>query len=223
MVLDCGCGTKVRVVGAGSSSGFGPCLKCVGTVPRTSLCEVWVMSVSTGPGKGIRFVDTGSRPWAVPLIGVWIRFEDAGIGTRLGFRSQVVRLEESVIRVKVLPPSRAGIETGLLGIVALSKVLPKLKVSRGLVAVGLSEVLAVGVEWPEVFLWAGLVLGPSSGPSVLIIWMEGSVRSRTFGLGCVLRLQMLTIGVHGARSSCCFMGDVVPTGNATSLPGEDRD
>lgn len=46
--------------------------------------------------------------------------------------------------------------------------------------------------------------------------------SKTLGLGSVLGLQVLTIGVHGARSSCCFMGDVVTTERATSEPGEGR-
>lgn len=240
MVLGYGCGTKVRFVGTVSGSGSRPWLKFVGTAPKTwviivgSACEVWVRFLSTGPGRRTGFVDTGSRtwlkfvctasePWVIPLTGVWARFEDAGIGTRLGFGSQVARLAEPVVMVKVLPPSGGGTETGLVGIVAASKVLVKLKGSRVLVAIGLSEVLAVGVDGPEVIFGAGLVLGPSSGPSVLIIWMEGSVTSTTFGLGCVLRLQVLTIGVHGAWSSCCFMGDVVPTGRATSVPGEDRD
>lgn len=28
------------------------------------------------------------------------------------------------------------------------------------------------------------------------------------------------LGVHGAASSCCFTGDVIPTERATSDPGE---
>lgn len=91
-------------------------------------------------------------------------------------------------------------------------------------AVGLSELLAVGVEGPEIdgMFGAGVASVSSAGPSMLIIWIEGSFVSTTLGLESVLGLQVLTIGVQGARSSCCFMGDVVTTVRATSEPGEGR-
>lgn len=154
------------------------------------------------------------------MTGAWVRFEGAGIGTRLGLGSGVGRPAEPVIRAKVLPTSWDGTEVGLLGTLAVSKVLVRSRVSRVWVAVGLSELLAVGVEGPdiEVIFRAGVI----SGPSVLIIWMEGSVVSTTLGLGSVLGLQVLTIGVYGARSSCCFTGDVVTAGRATSEVGEGR-
>lgn len=91
-------------------------------------------------------------------------------------------------------------------------------------AVGLSELLAVGVEGPdiEVIFGAGVVLWPSARPSRVIMWTEGSAVSTTLGLGSLVGLQVLTFGVQGARSSCCFMGDVVTTGRATSEVGEGR-
>lgn len=80
------------------------------------------------------------------------------------------------------------------------------------------------VEGPdfEVISGAGIVSRPT-GPSKLFIWMKGSVVSITLGLGSVLELQVLTIGVQGMRPSCCFMGDVVTTGSATSELGEGRE
>lgn len=81
-------------------------------------------------------------------------------------------------------------------------------------AVRLLEVLVVGVEGPDV--------EPSAEPSVLIIWMEGSVVLTIVKLASVLGLQVLSIGEHGARSSCCFMGDVASTGRTTPEPGEVR-
>lgn len=150
--------------------------------------------------------------------GAWVRFEGAGIGTRLGFGSEVGRLAELVMRVKVLLSSGDSNEVGLLERVAVSKVLVR---SRVWVSVGLPEVQAVGVGGPdiEVIFGAGVVSGPSAGLSMLIIWMEGSVVSTTLGLGSVTGL---TSGVHGANSSCCFMGDVVRTERATSVLGEGR-
>lgn len=91
-------------------------------------------------------------------------------------------------------------------------------------AVGLSEVLAVGVEGPDikVIFGAGVVSGPSAGPSMFIVWIEGSNKSTTLGLRTITGLPVLTIGVHGVRSSCCFVGDVVTTGRATSESGDSR-
>lgn len=207
-------GTRVRVEGNGSGA--------------------WVRFVSTGSGKGLRSVGTGSGTWVEfvgTMAGAWERLEDTGagawiksegakIGTRLEFGSGVGRLEEPVIGTKVLPTSGVGTEVGLLGTLTVSKVLGRSRVLRVWVAVAWSEVLAVGVEGPDTEVVLGL--GVVSGPSVLITWMEGSVVSTTLGLGSVLGLPVLTIGVHGARSRCCFMGDVVATGRATSEPGEGR-
>lgn len=73
----------------------------------------------------------------------------------------MVRASEPVVRAKVLPTSGDDIEVGLLGTLAVTKVLVR---SRVLVAVGLSELLAVGVEGPdiEVIFGAGVVLGLSA-------------------------------------------------------------
>ena len=151
----------------------------------------------------------------------WVWFEGAGIGTRLGLEYSVVRPSEPVVRAKVLPTSGDDIEVGLLGTLTVSKVLVR---SRVLVAVGLSELLAVGVDGPdiEVIFRAGVVSGLPTGPSILITWIEGRVVSTRLGLGSVLGLQLLTIGAQDARSSCCFTGDVVTTGRTTSEPGESR-
>lgn len=244
VVSDCGSGTKVIFVG--TESGCRSWLKFVGTAPGDwviivgSVDGVWVRSVNSGHDKGVRFVCTSSgwRCWlkivgtasgawesAVPLTAVWARFEVSGTGTRLEFRSKVARPAESVISTRVLPTSGDSTETGLVGMVIISEVLVKLKVSRGLLATGLLEELVVGVEGPDigVSFELGLISGPSFGPSMLIIWMEGSVALTAFGLESVLRLQVLTIGVHGARSRCFFNEDVVPTGKATSVTGEDPD
>lgn len=173
----------------------------------------WVKLVSITSGAWVRFVGTGIEGW------VWS--EGTGIGTRLGFGSGVGRPAEPVNRPKVLPTSGDGSEVGLLGTLAVSKVLVR---SRVWVTVGLSELLAVGVEGPdiEVIFGAGIVLGPSARPSMVIIWTEGNVVSTTLGLWTVVGLQVLTFRVQGARSSCCFMGDVVTRGRATSEAGEGR-
>lgn len=187
----------------------------------------WVRFGNTGSGEEVRFVGTASGDWlrfAGTGSGARVRFEGAGIGTRLEFGSTVGRPAEPVIRAKVLPISGDGTEVGLLGTLAVSKVLVGCRVSRVRLVVGLSEVLSVGVEGPdpEVIFRVGVVPGPSAGPPMLSIWMEGRVVSTILGLGTVLELQVLTIGVHNVRSSCCFMGDVIPIGRATSEPGEGR-
>lgn len=94
---------------------------------------------------------------------------------------------------------------------AASQVLVSLRVSR---ASGLREALPVGVGGPdiEVALGSGMV----SGPSVLIIWMEGTA----LGLGSVLELQVLTIEVPGPLSNCCIVGDVDSVGRVNSGPDE---
>ncbi len=144
VVLGCGFGSRIRFEDTGSSA--------------------WVRFVSTGSGRGVRFVGTGSVFWVkfvVTAFGTWVRlvgtgieawvrfegtvagawvlFEGAGIGTRLGFGSGVGRPAEPAIRAKVLPTSGDGTEVGLLGTLAVSKVLVRSRVSRVWAAVGLSS------------------------------------------------------------------------------------
>lgn len=57
--------------------------------------------------------------------------------------------------------------------------------------------------------------------SILITRMDGRAGS-TDGLGSALE-PVLAIGEHGPMSSCCIMGDVVPTGSVRSGPGEGSD
>ncbi len=221
-MLDCGFGTKVRFVGTRieawvSSKGIWP--------------GGWVGLVGTGAGVWVRFVVSGSEAcvsFEGSVIGARVKFDDtgacgefegAGIGTRLGFGSGVERPADPDIRAKVLSPSGDNTEVGRPETLAVSKVLVRL----GDWLSGLSGSLIVGVGGPDidVILGAGVISGASACPSVFVIWTEGSFVS-TLGLESGLRLQVLTIGTLGAGSSCCFMGDVVTTGRATSEPGEGR-
>lgn len=129
----------------------------------------WVMFAAL-----LRFVGTGSGAWVSfegTTIEVWMRFEGTGsgawvgfegaeIGTRLRPGCEVGRPAEPVTRAKVLPTSGDSTEVGLPRPLAASKVLVRLRVSRVELAVGLSEVLSVGVVFR-----AGVV----SGSSILMI------------------------------------------------------
>ena len=217
---------KVRVIqGLYVESGTRVVLVC------ESSTGVWFEG-NSGSEMGVRFeVSTSeqvkfivSPAWFVGTgSGAWVRVEGAGIGTRLGFGSRVGRPAEPVSKAKVLSISGDGTEVGLLGTLDVSKVLVKLRVSPVSSAVSPLEVSSVGVEGLDfsVVFGAGVVLGPSAGNSMLITWMEGSAESTTLGQGSILELQVLTTVVHGLRSSCCSVGDVVPTLRAISEPGED--
>lgn len=143
VILGCRFGTRVGVEDTGS----GACVRFVSSGPVKGLG-----SVATDSGTCVKFVGTGA--------GAWVRSEGAKTGTRLGFGSKLV------IGAKVLPTSGVGTEVGLLGTLAVSKVLVRSRVSRVWVVLGLSEVLAVGVEGPdiEVMFGAGVVSRPSAGP-----------------------------------------------------------
>lgn len=71
---------------------------------------------------------------------------------------------------------------------------------------GLSKLITVGLEGSDTELscGAGMVLGPSEGSSIFIIWIERSFVSTTLELGTVLGLQV--------AGSSCIVRDVVITG-----------
>lgn len=162
-----------------------------------------VRSEGTESEAGVRFDTCGSGS------GSSVSFVGGRIGTRLNFGATVGRSGEPDNRAKVLSTSGDGTEVGLLGTLAVSKVLGRLRVSRASVDEGVPETPAVGVSGPGIEVISGSEI--ASGPSILFNWVEGSVVSTT------LKLQVPSIGVCSAVSSCCFKGDVVPDVG----PGED--
>lgn len=187
VVLGCRFGTRLRFEGTGSGAWVG--FVSAGPGKRVGF-------VDTGSGAWVKFVGNASGDWVKSEgigikacvrvdgtrteanirfegtgAGAWVRFESAGIDTRLGFGSGVGRPAEPVIRAKVLPTSGDSTEVGLLGTLTVSKVLVRLRVSRVWEAVRLSEMLAVGVEGPDidVIFGGGVVSTLSAKPSMLVI------------------------------------------------------
>lgn len=131
----------------------------VGAVSRTwvsigTVSEIWVRTEDTSSGPWITFVGTVSGP------------EDAEIRKRLGFRSEKGTTPGS--NIKVLSTSGDDAEVGLVGLLAVSKVLVRWRVS---VAGGLSHMLAVGVDGFAFEVGFGI---KAAGPSGVFIWTEGS-------------------------------------------------
>lgn len=135
--------------------------------------------------------------------------EGAPSRARVGFKLEVVEL---VIGAKALPMTGDNSEVGLLPPLAASKAR-----SRVEVAAGASEVLGTAVQEQgfRVIFWIGL--GGVVGPSVIVRVVGTELLTV---LVTVFVLQVLSIGMHGARSSCCTTGDDIPAARSSAEPGD---